>query len=603
MANLLRRLYDAVLRHRVAVCLGLGLLLLLPGLNAGFYLEDFWHQALLEAHSRGADGSSTFELCLDLWSWSTSLPDRSYLRAGSPYTLTWFADLDLDISFFRPLSAWTLLVNHRLGGMEPFGYHVVNLALWLLFAAAALELHRRLQPAPGARPALLLSGLFFVVNIAHVTNVAWIGARHGILDALLSLVCLLFYDRFRHRGGMRNLLLAVVALALGLTAGETALLTLVWIAAYEVFLTHDPVRLRLACAAPFAVLTLGFLVFYVSSGYGAHASSWYLNPLERPLELLWAAFTQRLPGYLMGALTLIPGELSQAGSPLVTVAGLVLIAVVSTVLIPSLRWRPEARFAAAAALGSMLCLSVVPPFSYRLIFPSAAVSLLLGIGVTDTLRRLRPSPAGGLRTGGLRTAALRGALGLALLMHGLGAPVLGNVMLRDFVRASRPETRNALWRTIEWPLEREEADVYLVNTPGAWTGLFLPYEDFYFTGRWVGDFIPVSFQPVDFEMTRLDPATVRLQAPGGFLSGYFAQGLAALVRRDPNLRSGEDFIRNELTVVVEAVQNGVPTSLLVRFPRDLDNPRVHLLAFDGARTRRIRAPPIGATLSMRGIAP
>ena len=80
MANFLRRLYDAVLRHRVAVCLSLGLLLLLPSLSGGFYLDDLWHQALLDAHARGADGKSTLELCLDLWSWNTGLPDRSYLR-------------------------------------------------------------------------------------------------------------------------------------------------------------------------------------------------------------------------------------------------------------------------------------------------------------------------------------------------------------------------------------------------------------------------------------------------------------------------------------------------------------------------------------------
>jgi hypothetical protein len=39
--------------------------------------------------------------------------------------------------------------------------------------------------------------------------------------------------------------------------------------------------------------------------------------------------------------------------------------------------------------------------------------------------------------------------------------------------------------------------------------------------------------------------------------------------------------------------------LIVQFPRNLDDERVHLLAFDGNRTRRIRAPRIGETLSIR----
>jgi hypothetical protein len=588
MANFLRRLYDAVLRHRVAVCLSLGLLLLLPSLSGGFYLDDLWHQALLDAHTGGMDGKTTLELCLGLWSWDTGLPGRDYLFT-SPYKLAWFADLDLSVRFFRPLTGWTMLVNHRLGGSDPFGYHVVNLALWLLFAAAGLELHRQLLPAPGARPALLLAGLFFVLSDTHEYNVVWIGGRHGLLDALFSLVCILLYDRFRHRGGLSNLALAVAALGLGLASGEMALLTLVWIAAYEVFLSHDPPRLRIACASPLFILAAGYLAFYVSSGYGAYGSTWYLNPLDRPLDFLQVALTQRFPGYLMGGLTVLPGEIFQANSPVILAIGLTLIAIVAIVLIPSLRWRPEMRFVTAAALGSMLCLCIVPPFSYKLMLPSAAISLMLALGVTDTLRRLRNTTS----------LAKRGALGIVLLMHGIGAPLLGNYLLRDFVSASRPENRQALWQSIEWPRNREESEVYLINAPGSWTGLFLPYEDYRFSGRWVGNYLPVSFQAVSFDLTRLDPTTVRLRSPEGFLSGYFAQGLAALVRRDPAMQIREDFVRDELTVVVDQASNGVPTGLLVRFPRNLDDEQVHLLAFDGTRTRRIKAPRIGETLSIR----
>lgn len=595
MATLLRRLFDAALRHRVAVCLSLGLLLLLPGLSAGFYLDDLWQQSLLDAHERGLDDRGGMELALGLWSWDTGLTERTYLRTGAPYMATWFSDLDLSVRFFRPLSAWTLMIDHRFGGSNPFIYHVVNLAFWLLFAAAALELHRRLLPAPGARPALLLAGLFFVLSDTHYNNVAWISSRHALLASLLSLVCILFYDRFRHRGGLRNLALSVVALALGLAAGETAVLTLAWIAAYELFLSHDPPRLRIACAAPLFALAAGFVVFYVSAGYGAHGSSWYVNPLDRPLEFLRVAFTERLPGYLMGALTLMPSEIFQADSVPVNLVGLALLAAVVLTLLPSLLWRPEMRFAAAATLLSILFLCTAPPFSNKLMLPSAAVSLLLAVGVTDGLRRL----AKGGVAGRLRRAALYAGVGLILLMQGIGAPALGSYLLRDFVRVSSPETRYALWRTIEWPVEREEAEVYLLNTPGSWTGLFLPYEDFLFTRRWVGNYVTVSFESVDFEMTRLDANTVRLRSEVGFLAGYFPQWLAALVRANPGLRAGEDFIRDELTVVVDQARSGVPTVLLVRFPADLDDPNVHLLAYDGTRTRRIRPPAIGETAWVR----
>jgi hypothetical protein len=594
MRDFFRRLYEATLRQRIAVCLGLGLLLFLPSLNSGFYIDDLWHQALLEAQARGPDRSGPFDFYLDLWALHATLPGPGYLQTGSPYALTWFADPDLEIRFFRPVSALTLLANHRLLGSSPFAYHAVNLALWLILAAAVLELHRRLLPGKVNRPALLLAGLFFVLDDAHVYNVIWIAARHGLLDVLLSVVSLLLYDRYRQHGGLHRFFLSLAAFALALGAGETAMATIGWIAAYEIFLARDPVRNRMSAAAPFAALAAGYMVFYLSAGYGTHASSWYLNPFERPLDYLHAAFTRRIPGYLIGGLTAIPGELSQAASPLLTATGMALVAIVVAVLAPSVRRRPELRFAAAAALSSLPLLCIVPAFSYKLLFPSAAISLLLGVAVTDMAQRLRAaaSPRRARRT---VAAGLWVAIGLVVLMHAVGALAMAAFLMQDFVRNTRIETRQALWRSMDWPQDRESSDVYLINTPGTWTGLFLPTEDFYFTGRWVRSFVPISFHAVPTEMIRLDATTLRLRSEEGFLSGYFPQSLAALVRRDPRIRIGEDSHQNGYTVVVEAARDGVPTGLLVRFPRNLDDPNVWLLAFDGTRTRRVRPPPVGGT--------
>jgi hypothetical protein len=590
MRDLFRKLYDAALRQRVAVCLGLGLLLFLPSLSSGFYIDDLWHQALLDARASGLDRSAPLEFYLKFWSLHATLPGPGYFQAGSPYALAWFADPDLEIHFFRPVSVLTFLANRRLLGSTPFAYHAVNLALWLLLAAAVLELHRRLLPGKVNRPALLLAGLFFVLDDAHVYDVAWIAARHGLLDVLLSVVSLLLYDRYRQHGGLHRFILSLAAFALALGAGETALVTIGWIAAYEIFLARDPMRDRMSAAAPFAILAAGYMIFYVSAGYGTRASSWYLDPFDRPLDYLFAAFTRRIPGYLMGGLTAIPGELSQAASPLITAAGMALVAVVLAVLVPSVRRRPELRFAAAAALSSLPLLCIVPPFSYKLLFPTVAISLLLGVAVTDMVQRLR-SAASPRRT----RAGLWAAVGLVVLMHAVAAPVMAIFVLRDFVRSTEAKTRQALWQSMDWPQDRENSEVYLLNTPGTWTGLFLPAEDFYFTGRWVRNYVPISFQAVPTEMTRLDATTLRLRSERGFLSGYYPQSLVALVRRDPRLRIGEDSHQNGYTVVVEAARDGVPTDLLVRFPGNLDDPHVWLLAFDGTRTRRIRPPPVGRT--------
>lgn len=595
MGNLFRRVHAFGLRHRVGVCLVLAFLFLFPTLYGGFYLEDFWHQALLDAHARGLDRSGLLDFSQKLWSWEAERPGETglgKLGEASPFARVWFAHPDARVRLFRPLTAWTLLANHRISGKDPFGYHAVNLGLWLLLVLAVLELHRRLIPRDP--PALLLAGLFFVLDKDHLGNVAWIAARPGLLDVLLSVVSLLFYDRFRQHGGLHRLLLCLLTLALALCSGETAMATLVWLVAYEIFLAREPLRHRPITAILPALLIAGYALLYVALGYGARASGWYLSLVDRPRDYLATLLTQRLPGNLMGALTPIPADFSQAPSTAVILAGLALAGIVAAFLLPVVRRRPEMRFAAAAGLGTLPFLGTGPAFDSRLLFPSVAFSLLLAAGVTDALRRLRDAtPPSRLRRAGLGLMA-----GLILLMSCLVSPLLGAWFGRMFARVGYLETRLGVWRTIEWP-QREDAHVYLLSTPGTWTGLFLPYENLYFTGRQVGDYIPVSIQSIDFEMTRLDADTVRLRSPEGFLSGYFAQALAALVRPDPRIRPRETFHRAGLTVAVTRSPAGIPTEMIVRFPLDLDDERVHLLAFDGTRTRRIPAPAIGELFQLR----
>lgn len=592
MESSLRRLYDFGLRHRVGVCLVLAFLFLFPTLYGGFYLEDFWHQALLDAHARDRDGSGFLDLSGKLWSWEAEPSGEATLGDTHPLARVWLAHPEARVRLFRPVAAWTLLANHRISGKDPFGYHAVNLGLWLLLVLAVLELHRRLIPRD--RPTLLLAGLFFVLDKDHLGNVAWIAARPGLLDVLLSVVSLLFYDRYRQHGGLRRLFLCLVALVLALGSGEMAVATLVWLVAYEIFLAREPLRHRPTVASLPMLLIAAYALLYITLGYGTRASGWYLSLVDGPGEYLATLFTRRLPGYLMGALTPVPADLFQAAPASVILGALGCTLLVAAFVLPVVRQRPEMRFAAAAGLGTLPFLGTSPAFDSRLLFPSVAFSLLLAAAVTDAVRRLR----GAALPGRLRRAGLWAMAGLVILMSCVASPLLGVYFGRMFARLGYLETRLAVWRTIEWP-QREDAHVYLLSTPGTWTGLFLPYENLYFTERRVGDYIPVSLQSVDFEMTRLDTDTVRLRSPEGFLSAYFAHALAALVRPDPRIRPRETFHRAGLTVAVTRSPAGVPTEMIVRFPLGLDDERVHLLAFDGTRTRRIPAPAIGETFHLR----
>ena len=112
---------------------------------------------------------------------------------------------------YWPLTYTTFWLEHRLWGLAPFGYHLVNL---LLYAGNVLLLWRlclRLS-LPGAWAATAI----WAVHPLHVESVAWVIERKDVLSGLCFLGAALAYVRFREtkKPGPYGLSLALYALGL-----------------------------------------------------------------------------------------------------------------------------------------------------------------------------------------------------------------------------------------------------------------------------------------------------------------------------------------------------------------------------------------------------
>ena len=139
---------------------------------------------------------------------------------------------DILVERRRPLAYFSLALNHLAGGLEPRGYHIVNIALHaltgvlvLLFSRLifrrALHLAGRLAPAvPGGEITLAtLSALLFVAHPIQTQAVTYIVQRMSVLATLFYVLALLLFVLGRERSaGPGRLLLWVGCVFCGVLA-------------------------------------------------------------------------------------------------------------------------------------------------------------------------------------------------------------------------------------------------------------------------------------------------------------------------------------------------------------------------------------------------
>ncbi len=152
---------------------------------------------------------------------------------------------------FRPLCTLSFRLNYALGGLDPRGYHLVNVGLHCCVTALFTAFCR---PLLGGGPWSLLAGLLFASHPIHTEAVAGVVGRADVGAAfcfLLSLICYAQYCRLRlnavHSSGIEWRTALWLAGSLGAAAAallwkEQGVTVLAISAVYDLCVVH---RLRL----------------------------------------------------------------------------------------------------------------------------------------------------------------------------------------------------------------------------------------------------------------------------------------------------------------------------------------------------------------------
>jgi tetratricopeptide (TPR) repeat protein len=121
---------------------------------------------------------------------------------------------------YMPLALLTYAIDYRLGGLDPWIYHLDNLLLHLACVVLVWWVVRQLTGRP--RAALLVAAAF-AVHPVNVDTVASVATRTNLLATLFSLLAFAGYGRYLERGErVRHLAWAFAAFVLAASAKSSA---------------------------------------------------------------------------------------------------------------------------------------------------------------------------------------------------------------------------------------------------------------------------------------------------------------------------------------------------------------------------------------------
>jgi tetratricopeptide (TPR) repeat protein len=192
--------------------------------------------------------------------------DLSFKKVGDQFSTTSVN------SNYHPLTLFSWSIDHSIGGLDPFVYHLHNLILHLLniLLVYIFVLLLAKKPLVAAIVALL-----FGMHPMHIESIAWISARKDLLYSFYYLITLIVYVKYAQ---LKNLKKKYLVLCLGcflmalLSKGMA--ITLPFILLIIDYWLHRTINRKVLLEKiPFFLLAIGFgIVGYMVQGEALNSS-------------------------------------------------------------------------------------------------------------------------------------------------------------------------------------------------------------------------------------------------------------------------------------------------------------------------------------------
>jgi tetratricopeptide (TPR) repeat protein len=191
-----------------------------------------------------------------IWDDDAYVTQNPLLTAPDGWERIWFSAHHQ--SQYFPLVFTTLRFEHALWGLDPLGYHVVNVLMHSINALLVWMALKRL-----ALPGAWLAAAIFALHPVQVETVAWITELKNIESTFFYLLALLAWMRFGETNSWRFYALTFFLYVLALFAKTTAC-TMPAVMLLTLWLQKKPIHLqRMIQVAPFLITGVALGLFSI----------------------------------------------------------------------------------------------------------------------------------------------------------------------------------------------------------------------------------------------------------------------------------------------------------------------------------------------------
>lgn len=538
--------------HRFALAgIVITILALLPTFFLGLVNDDYLFIRVMDL---GYYGDDFFERIIRAFAFYPS-PAENLTHISLGYSqANWWTNTATEHWFFRPLTALSHYLDYALFPGNLLWMHLHNFLILLL--ALAL-LFRFLEELGLSATHKIVVIALILIDSATLWS-GWIAQRNAYMALSAMLAALILHIRFLKSGAIPAYIGGITLYILALLSSEAGIVTTVFLFFLPIALNRNLfTREHLVQMAPYALITLAYLILYKQFGFGVHHHPFYTDPFSEPWDSL-ISLGKKFPFFMLSAAGVIPAESAYAMDFLPTsvvwiTTGLLFLAVLSGL---GLLWRWITSPFRALFLYGILCgLFALLPLTGSMIADRSGTFLKIGIGIAmgtaifQWITHSRNSRGKQL---------LPQALPLFFLLKSL---LILTISIGIAFQLSRPDPLLEPLKKLE---KTPQHIVYLTVHDVFLSAYLLEKIRFHYDAE-VKTAHRIVADHGDITLERVDGETIRLTSLNAPLLHQMDLSMDRIT-----FRTGEQFSSGFMQISIEKAVNGLPWQILVRFSVPVD---------------------------------